>query len=494
MRGATGRHCPPWRASRHGWSRLPPPISQRWHSRALEGGIEKPARGGGAARAGGGASRGLRALAAAALPEGCERRKSSCRLGASCGGKPEARAFPRSRSGGVRLAGGPHRLSLGGDLALQQESGAALAALQEWLLGEHRAGRAILSRGDWSLADDEAAAAVEWQGQPYLLVAPAGMNRSSANPFGELIVQDPRQREPSVPGLNERPLMRLLEAFERLAAGESPRELRPGGQAHARDFGRSGLRQIAPDRAAFPRAARARHAGVRAAVSKRGHAFPLAPAGDRTRAAFPRPAHPRRARPGGAGAARLPRPLRPRASAGRSGGRARASAGDGDPGGERACCEATRSAPFAAGKIRGRNGWCKTGRCWSRFLQEALARRGVELDKPAAWLRVLRSYAFAPNDLALRRACLDWLEGEPLDAADAERIGLRADDAAAEASPAEVNALCRSAAGGAVPALVLVPAIRLLLRPDGGLWPSADARALLWHGGRHAGARGARGA
>lgn len=54
---------------------------------------------------------------------------------------------------------------------LQQESAAEIASLQSWLVEEHRAGRAILSRGDWSLADEaKRAAAVEWQGDAYLLV------------------------------------------------------------------------------------------------------------------------------------------------------------------------------------------------------------------------------------------------------------------------------------------------------------------------------------
>lgn len=55
--------------------------------------------------------------------------------------------------------------------ALQRESGAPLEALQAWLRAEHQAGRAVLALGDWSLADSEKRrAAIEWLGQPHLLV------------------------------------------------------------------------------------------------------------------------------------------------------------------------------------------------------------------------------------------------------------------------------------------------------------------------------------
>ncbi len=55
--------------------------------------------------------------------------------------------------------------------ALQQESGAALAELKEWLLEQHQAGRAVLSFGDWSLADAaRREAAIELHGDQYLLL------------------------------------------------------------------------------------------------------------------------------------------------------------------------------------------------------------------------------------------------------------------------------------------------------------------------------------
>jgi hypothetical protein len=55
--------------------------------------------------------------------------------------------------------------------ALRRESAAPLAPLQAWLRAEHQAGRAVLALGDWSLADSEKRqAAIEWLGQPHLLV------------------------------------------------------------------------------------------------------------------------------------------------------------------------------------------------------------------------------------------------------------------------------------------------------------------------------------
>src|SRR5438105_4042784 len=54
---------------------------------------------------------------------------------------------------------------------------------------------------------------------------------STVNPFGELIVQDPRSRPVSVPQLNERAMRLVLESFEPLASGRPPRPRRVSGQA-----------------------------------------------------------------------------------------------------------------------------------------------------------------------------------------------------------------------------------------------------------------------
>jgi hypothetical protein len=55
--------------------------------------------------------------------------------------------------------------------ALQRQSGVSMAALKDWLLAEHRAGRAIFGLGDWSLADEATRAGViDLRGDRYLLV------------------------------------------------------------------------------------------------------------------------------------------------------------------------------------------------------------------------------------------------------------------------------------------------------------------------------------
>jgi hypothetical protein len=54
---------------------------------------------------------------------------------------------------------------------LQRRAGVPLEALKRWLLEESRAGRALPTRGDWSLADtDTRAAAIDIAGEPHLRV------------------------------------------------------------------------------------------------------------------------------------------------------------------------------------------------------------------------------------------------------------------------------------------------------------------------------------
>ncbi len=54
---------------------------------------------------------------------------------------------------------------------LRREAGCAMEALKEFLLGESRAGRAVLSLGDASVSSEESrAAAIELFGKPHLLV------------------------------------------------------------------------------------------------------------------------------------------------------------------------------------------------------------------------------------------------------------------------------------------------------------------------------------
>jgi len=55
--------------------------------------------------------------------------------------------------------------------SLRQESKAPLADLHEWILSRRDRGHAVLSLGDWSLADEQRrAAAIEIEGERYLLV------------------------------------------------------------------------------------------------------------------------------------------------------------------------------------------------------------------------------------------------------------------------------------------------------------------------------------
>jgi hypothetical protein len=59
-------------------------------------------------------------------------------------------------------------------------------------------------------------------------------------------------------------------------------------------------------------------------------------------------------------------------------------------------------------------------------LDHLLAATGVHLTPSrSAWLRVLYAYAFSEQDHAVRQTCLEWLRFEPIGDEDAKRIGLR---------------------------------------------------------------------
>ena len=265
------------------------------------------------------------------------------------------------------------------------------------------------------------------------------------NPFGDLIVQDPRRREPTVPDLNRHPLLRLLEAFERLVAGSTPREPISGDQAilitsadpgygksHliGRLFyalhGRATLVYVQPfQNAVTP------FQSLLLAVLRELH-FP-----DRLSTGQPRdPEEPTQL--DGLAHAVLAHLLADLAE-----GWSKTLAIDAQP----ETIRLLRSDPLNAFR-RGADPWAAwLTQYWStleRVMEEVLARRGVELMRPGAWLRVLRAYAFSPDDIALRRSCLDWLQGQPIDADEAERLGLRAGDSVGELTSGETNALCRT--------------------------------------------------
>lgn len=270
------------------------------------------------------------------------------------------------------------------------------------------------------------------------------MTRPPQNPFGELIVQDPRRREPSVPGLNERPLFRLLDAFERLVGDDLPRPLRSGGQAllvtsadpgygkshligrlfHAL-HGRATLVYVQP----FQNPAAAFHSLLLATV--REMHFP-----DRLTLGPRDPEEPSQLDC-------LAVHLLAHLLADLTEGRAPLLEIDAPP----ETLRLLRGDPYAAFQ-RGADPWAgwmvENWETLEPFLEEALSRRGVDLERPSAWLRVLRSYAFAPDDPALRRACLEWLMGQPLEPDEVARIGLRPSEAGGESSPSELNALCRT--------------------------------------------------
>lgn len=97
---------------------------------------------------------------------------------------------------------------------------------------------------------------------------------------------------------------------------------------------------------------------------------------------------------------------------------------------------------------RGQNLWAAWMKdYWPKLekaFEAAMARRGLELRQGDAWLRVLRTYAFAPFEPVVRRLCTEWMCGQPIDGEEAIRIGLRSSDAiSGDISAEEVNGICR---------------------------------------------------
>ncbi|MHA3771538.1 hypothetical protein ACXR0O_08375 [Verrucomicrobiota bacterium sgz303538] len=269
------------------------------------------------------------------------------------------------------------------------------------------------------------------------------MSNQAINPFGDLIVKDPRRREPAVSGLNERPLRMLLSQFERVNSGELPRELIPAeaaqlvtseqpgyGKSHliGRLFrelhGRATLVYVLP----FQNAATA-FQSLMLAITREMHFPDRANTGTWNReepTQLDVLAH-----------SVLAHVL---ADLVEDGGTLRIETTSETAG-------ILRRNPVGAFQ-RGNDPWAKwLVEHWNeleQFFEEALARRGITIAAPGTWLRVLRAYAFAPFDAAVRRTCIDWITGQPCDVDDLNRIGLRASDAiGAEISPDEASDLCR---------------------------------------------------
>jgi hypothetical protein len=268
---------------------------------------------------------------------------------------------------------------------------------------------------------------------------------SEPNPFADLIVKDPRGGEAVVPGLNDRPLRAVLERFDRAAAGSLPHPLRPTEQAllivsEQPGYGKSHL---------IGRLFRALHG--RATLVYVQPFQNAATSFQSLMLAIVREMHfPDRAEHG-AWSHSDPTQLDALAHfvlaqllADLVGGASPFFEIDtpaetvaqlrGDP------LDAFRRGEDAWGQ------WLLDN--WAKLegpLEEALAQRGLGLAQPGTWLRVLKTYAFHPEDFTARRVCVDWMSGQPFDREEAEALGLRAGDAmSGEISPRESNAICRT--------------------------------------------------
>jgi hypothetical protein len=260
------------------------------------------------------------------------------------------------------------------------------------------------------------------------------------NPFDDLIVKEPRRREPVVSGLNEEPLRVLTTRFERLTAGAPPRRSSPADQAllvtsaqpgfgksHligrlCRELhGRATLVYVRP----FQNSELAFQSLLSAAV-KEMH-FP-----DRADWTSWDPSEPTQLdalahgvlgnlvadvmeRHGDGDAADLARIRRePLEAFGRG----------------------TRGDPWAD--------WMRQNFPEIRVgLERALARRGTVLQS-AEWLPVLFAYGYGYPDRELRQACLDWMAGQSLSGEQAAAIGLRAAEVPdADVAAESINHVCR---------------------------------------------------
>jgi len=265
------------------------------------------------------------------------------------------------------------------------------------------------------------------------------------NPFADLIVIDPRQPEPVVGGLNDRPLRDLLGEFERLQEGPAPRTQKPARHAQLitspePGFGKSHL---------IGRLFRELH-GKATLVYVLPFQNPTT-VFQSLMMAIAREIHfPDRAGSGGwnpeeasqldlLAHAVLANLLADLVESRR--------VIDAENPGEIAAT--LRRDPLRA-LNRGAAGdsWAD----WLRqhfetlrpFLDECLSRRGVSL-KARGWLRVLLTYAFAPFQPSARQMCLDWIVGQPLGDEERERIGLRGTETVdGDITPEQANDLCRT--------------------------------------------------
>lgn len=271
------------------------------------------------------------------------------------------------------------------------------------------------------------------------------MSAPGIDPFDDLIVTDPRRREPAVRELNERPLRVLLDDFARLCEGAPPRPARgipqarlivseqPGhGKSHliGRLFrelhGRATLVYVRP----LQNPAVVFQTLMMAVVREMNFPDRAEPAAWNAEEAtqLDRLAH-----------GVLAHLLADLVESGRD-------VQSADPKGDAAFL---RRDPLGA-LNRGAAG--DTWADWLRehfgkllpLFEEALAGRGIELNSPG-WLRVLFAYCFHPFDRPLRQAALDWLTAQSLGAVEAARLGLRMADALdPELTAGQSSDLCRT--------------------------------------------------
>jgi hypothetical protein len=270
------------------------------------------------------------------------------------------------------------------------------------------------------------------------------MTDGRINPFREVIVSDARRPEPVVKGLNDLPMRKLRERMSPLLAGDPPRTLESAARAllvssEEPGYGKSHL---------ISRLFREMHG--RASVV---YVHPF----QNTRTPFQslmlalvRELHfPDREGPNGwnqddpSQLDLLAHGVLAHLVADLIEGAVEGFHIDAAPG----TASKIRSDPLGA-FLRGRDPWAAwLVAHWEKFervFEAALARRGVRVQKAAPWLRVLRTYAFAPFDPVLRRICADWICGEPFAQDEAAGIGLRASDLiSGEISPEETNEICR---------------------------------------------------
>lgn len=82
---------------------------------------------------------------------------------------------------------------------------------------------------------------------------------------------------------------------------------------------------------------------------------------------------------------------------------------------------------------------------WIAQVEHQLRGHGLSLRTSiSTWLKVLYGYTYLDDDWGLARACLDWIQGDPIDDEEAKRIGMRlADRPRGDMTAGELNELAK---------------------------------------------------